>query len=111
MDEQKRARLEAKGWKRTSVKEFLNLSDEEEQTIELRLALSKVFKEERKKRKMTQEAFAKAVGSSQSRVAKMEAGDSSVALDLLFKGLFSIGLNAKNLLETVVSELSEAKHA
>jgi len=37
--------------------------------------------------------------SSQSRLAKMEAGDSSVSLDLLFRSLFSLGVSRKDLLE------------
>jgi predicted transcriptional regulator len=38
-----------------------------------------------KKQRQTQTAIAKAIASSQSRIAKMEAGDQSVSLDLLAK--------------------------
>jgi len=34
---------------------------------------------------------AKLVGSSQSRVAKMESGDSSVSIDLLIRSILTVG--------------------
>lgn len=40
---------------------------------------------------MTQAGLAKHLGSSQSRVAKMEAGDASVSLDLMARSLLGIG--------------------
>ena len=40
---------------------------------------------------MTQARDAKAIGSSQSRVARMEAGDPSVSLDLLVRSLLKLG--------------------
>ena len=37
------------------------------------------------------------IGSSQSRVAKMEAGDPSVSVDLLIRTLFALGVNRKQV--------------
>ncbi len=37
------------------------------------------------------------IGSSQSRVAKMEAGDPSVSVDLLLKALMMLGVTKKQL--------------
>ncbi len=53
--------------------------------FDLEVALRNSFKVERKKRKMTQIELANAIGSSQSRVAKMETGDPAVSVDLLLK--------------------------
>lgn len=92
MKKEKRKRLEAKGWQVTTVAEFLRLSPEEENLIELRLALSSALKEQRIKEGLTQEKAAQLLGSSQSRIAKMEAGDASVSLDLLIKSLFRLGV-------------------
>lgn len=95
MNKEKREKLAAKGWKSVTVSEFLGLTSEEEKIIELRLALSKSIRERRISSNMTQEKFAKKIGSSQSRLAKMEAGDKSVSLDLLIRSLIKDGADVK----------------
>jgi transcriptional regulator with XRE-family HTH domain len=97
MRENKRKRLEAKGWKVGTTKEFLELTKEEETYIELRLKLAEGLKQRRVRRRLTQVDLAKAVQSSQSRVAKMEAGDPSVSLDLLVRSLIALGTSSKEL--------------
>jgi DNA-binding XRE family transcriptional regulator len=97
MKSAKRQRLEAKGWKFGTVQEFLNLSDEEAAYIELKLALSKNLQQVRRKKNLTQHDLARRLKSSQSRVAKMEAGDPSVSLDLLIRSLLALGASRKNL--------------
>ncbi len=101
MNEEKRKRLEAKGWKVTSVKEFLGLSPEEESIIELKLALSAALKQQRIKAKLTQVSAAKRLHSSQSRLAKMEAGDKSVSLDLMIRSLYGLGINNSELSQII----------
>jgi len=93
----KRTRLESKGWKIGSADEFLDLSDEEAAYIEMKLALSEKLKQRRQRKRMTQAELAKLVSSSQSRVAKMEAGDPSVSIDLLVKSLLALGVSKKEL--------------
>jgi len=97
MKSAKRRRLEAKGWKFGTVREFLNLSEEEAAYIELKLALSKNLREVRRKKNLTQHELARRLKSSQSRVAKMEAGDPSVSLDLLIRSLLALGASRKHL--------------
>jgi DNA-binding XRE family transcriptional regulator len=97
MNTAKKRKLEAMGWKETSVKEFLNLSDADAQYIETKLALSRRFRELRQKRHLTQEKAATLLKTSQSRLARMEAGDSSVSLDLLVRGLFALGASREDL--------------
>src|SRR5271157_6509519 len=84
-------------WVEGSVQEFLSLSDADMELIETRLAISRLLKATRQKKKLTQAAVAAALHTSQSRLAKMESGDPSVSLDLLFKSLFSLGVTRKNL--------------
>lgn len=97
MRESKRKRLETKGWKIGTTKEFLDLTRAEETFIELRLKLAEGLKQRRVRRRLTQIDLAKAVQSSQSRVAKMEAGDPSVSLDLLVRSLIALGASSKEL--------------
>ncbi len=97
MKKQKKDRLIEAGWKVGDAKEFLGLSDEEAALIEVRLALAKLLTEARKRRHATQEQVAKLVGSSQSRVAKMEAADGSVSVDLLLRAVFAMGVSFGDL--------------
>ena len=87
-------------WVEGSVQDFLQLSNAEMDLIETRLAASRLLKATRKQRKLTQQALAAKLHTSQSRLAKMEAGDPSVSLDLIFKSLFSLGVSRKRLAST-----------
>ena len=100
MDGARKKKLEAEGYKVASAQEFLGLSNEEALLVELKLAVSKAFSELRKKHG-TQKEVAKLIGSSQSRVAKMEAGDRSVSLDLLARALFALGATRADLARVI----------
>ena len=97
MDSKKKKKLEAKGWITGDANDFLDLSPEEARFIELKLALKESLKAERLKQNITQVQLAKLLGSSQSRVAKMEAGDPSVTVDLMLKALLILGVTKKQL--------------
>ena len=97
MNRSKRKRLEAKGWKIGSASEFLNLSPEEAAYVELKLALSQNLLQTRQKKNLTQHQLARLLRSSQSRVAKMEAGDPAVSLDLLVRSLLALGTPKKTI--------------
>ena len=97
MQQSKRRRVTAKGWKVGDAKEFLALSDEEAAYIELRLKLAEGLKAARKNHGVTQVQLAQTMKSSQSRVAKMEAGDPTVSLDLLVKSLLALGTSNREL--------------
>ncbi len=101
MDDRKRKRLEAKGWKVGSAKDVLQLSEEEEVYIELRLKLAEGLKARRADKGLTQIQLAKAIQSSQSRVAKMEAGDPTVSLDLLVRSLLALGASNSELAKII----------
>jgi|GEM_PF-291420 len=85
MRRQKKKLLAAKGWKVGSVKEFLRLSDEESAYIELKIRLAAGLRRRRQEKGLSQLDLAAKPQSGQSRVAKMEAGDPSVSLDLLIR--------------------------
>ena len=101
MDSQKRKRLEQAGWRVGSASEFLGLSDGDAAFIEVKLALSRAFALERARQNLTQVATAKVLRSSQSRVAKMEAGDPSVSTDLLIRSLLALGATPAQLAESI----------
>ena len=91
MRERKQKRLEAAGWKVGTAREFLDLAPDEEAYVEMRLRLAQGLRQRRLRRSLSQTQLAKAVRSSQSRVAKMETGDPSVSLDLLIRSLLALG--------------------
>lgn len=97
MDAKKRKRLEAAGWAVGNAAAFLRLTPEESALVEMRLALSRSLRERRMAAGLTQTELAKQLGSSQSRVAKLEAGDVSVSLELLIRALLSAGASRKDI--------------
>jgi len=101
MDKAKQKRLESAGWKIGTANEFLNLSPEESAYIELKLHLAKNLQKRRIEKKLTQTAMARMIKSSQSRVAKMEAGDPTVSIDLIIKSLLALGASPKALLRSI----------
>jgi len=97
MDRKKQTRLRAAGWRVGSAADFLGLSAAEEELVAMKLALSDRLRKARERRRITQTDLAKRMGSSQSRVAKMEAGDPGITLDLLVHGLLAIGASRREV--------------
>lgn len=97
MKTDKKRRLEAAGWRIGDTREFLELTTEEAEFVEIKLALSRRLRRLREEQNWTQAEFARRVGSSQSRVAKMEAGDPTVSIDLLVRSLLAAGANRREL--------------
>ncbi len=112
MKKNKRAKLEAAGWAVGSVQEFLGLSDAEAALIEMKLSLSRSLRDRRQRRGISQVELAKRLRSSQSRVAKMEAGDPSVSMDLLVSSLLVLGASAADLARAIRNgEGGKSRHA
>jgi DNA-binding XRE family transcriptional regulator len=111
MNERTRKRLEAAGARVTTVKEFLDLTDADMAFIEMKIALAKKLREYRQAAELTQEQVAKRVGSSQSRVAKMEAGDPAVTMDLLVGSLLRLGAKPQVVAETIETAILAASSA
>lgn len=85
----KRVRIEAAGFKLGTVAEFLDLTPEENALVGVRLALSATLRRRRQTQHLSQTTLARSLQSSQSRVAKMEASDPSVTIDLLMRALLA----------------------
>lgn len=101
MDRKKRKRLESSGWQVGSTTEFLGLSESEAALVELKALLALAVAERRRKRGMTQKELAKRIDSSQSRVAKIEAGDASVSLELLVRSFLAMDAGLNDLARTI----------
>jgi predicted transcriptional regulator len=96
-------------WVEGSVQEFLELSDADMLMIETRLAASRLLKATRQQGKLTQQKVAERLRTSQSRLAKMEAGDSSVSLDHLLRSLFALGVSRKGVATIFTGSIRKMK--
>ena len=103
MDAKKRKRLETAGWQVGDAADFLGLSAEEVALVETRLAVSGALRARRLASGLTQGALAKKLKSSQSRVAKLEAADPSVSLDLLLRAYFATGATKRDLAKLLIT--------
>ncbi len=108
MKKSKQARLQAKGWRFGSAADFLELTDEEASFVETKLALSNSLRDRRAAQHLSQAALAKRLKSSQSRVAKMEAADPTVSIDLLLRALFALGAKPRDVAVAIQKRRSAA---
>lgn len=90
-------KLRAAGWEVGSAARFLGLTKEDRAFVELKVALARELRRRREAKEMTQAQLAKRVGSSQPRVAFMEAGEDSVSIDLLVRALLAMGASLSEL--------------
>ncbi|MGH9783090.1 MAG: helix-turn-helix domain-containing protein [Terriglobia bacterium] len=101
MRKDRRGRLERAGWKVGDAKDFLGLTDADMAVIDLRVSLAAELRRRRRARNLSQAVLAQRIGSSQSRVARMEAGDPSVSLDLLIRSLLTSGSTNEDIAEVI----------
>jgi ribosome-binding protein aMBF1 (putative translation factor) len=92
-----RKKLEAAGFRVGSVQDFLKLSDEEMALIDLKVKLVRMLRPAREAAGISQDELARRIGSSQSRVAKMEAAGPHVSVDLICKALFAMGVTSQRI--------------
>ncbi len=97
MKSTKRDRLDRAGWAVGSAAEFLALDAEEAAFVEMKVALSQSLRQWRSRQQLTQGELARRLNSSQSRVAKMEAADPTVSVDLLLRSLLRLGATRKDI--------------
>lgn len=108
MDKTKRSKLEARGWKLGDAAEFLSLTNEERLFVEMKISLSQSLRALRQRRHMSQVRLAEKIGSSQSRVAKMESGSASVSFDLMIKTMLALGASRKDLARALSANRRQA---
>lgn len=108
MKNHKKKKLEKAGWKIGSAAEFLELSSLEDALIELKLVLADSLRDRREAQGLTQAEVAELIGSSQSRVAKMESAEADVSIDLLIRALLALGITRRQLGRMIGSPRSAA---
>jgi ribosome-binding protein aMBF1 (putative translation factor) len=101
MDAKKKQKLEAAGWRVGSTAEFLDLMPEESALIEFKISLGRLVRRTRVRYRLSQQDLAHRLNSSQSRVAKVEAGDAGVSLDLIVKAALAAGAKRNDLAQAI----------
>lgn len=109
MKASKQKQLEAAGWKIGFASEFLELSEAEVMLVNMKLALARRIKALRQRKRMTQSDLAKLIGSSQSRVAKLESADRSVSMELLVRSLATLGASRAQIGKVVGTRVTRQK--
>lgn len=89
--------LDGSAWQTGDPAAFLQLNPEQSAQVEIRVAMANRLKAIRLDRRWTHDDLAAALGSSRSRVAKMEGADVSVSLDLLTRSLMALGVTRLQL--------------
>jgi len=103
MKKTKRVKLQRAGWRFGTAADFLDLSKEEVQFIEIKLALAEGVRQRRLAKGLTQAELASRIGSSPSRVSFIESGDPSVSIDLMLKTLLTMGVSRAELAKIITS--------
>lgn len=103
MKSEKQKRLGDAGWTVGTTDEFLGLTAAESALVDVKLALATELRARRRNLHVSQETLAKRLQSSQSRVAKMEAGDPSVSIDLLMCALLVAGTTRRRIAHVIAA--------
>lgn len=92
MNAEKMKRIKAAGYKVTTADEWLGLTPEESQLVDIRLALAEQLEEVRKEKGISQAQLAAKMGTKQSGIARMVNRPETSSMDNLVKGLIALGV-------------------
>ncbi|WP_146676292.1 XRE family transcriptional regulator [Pirellula sp. SH-Sr6A] len=109
MDAKKRKAIEAAGWKVGDAADFLEMSVEERQLLDTRIALARAIRLQRESVKMSQKELGAKMKTSQPRVAKIERAAPDVSLDQLVRALAAAG--GKIVVSSNGGKVSKGKRA
>jgi DNA-binding transcriptional regulator YiaG len=101
MDTTTKAKLEAAGFRETTVQELFALTSEENELVETRLALARLIQQLRQEQHLTQKALADRLGSDQGNVSKAEGNDASISIDWMLRAAFMLGATRQQIGRTL----------
>lgn len=106
MKKAQKQKFERAGWKIGTTSELLGLTEAEEALVEAKLRLGDVVRSLRQEKDLSQAELATLMGSSQSRVAKVENRDPEVSLELQMKAVFAASPSARRDFEGLIRKWS-----
>ena len=92
-----KSRLEAAGFRQTSVQELLGLTTEENELVETRLALARLIKQLRQEQNITQKALAERLASDQGNVSKAEKNDPAISIEWMLRAAYALGADRRQV--------------
>lgn len=93
----RREELEKRSFRQTTIGDWLDLTPEQVEMIEMRVGLATMLRRLREREGMTQTDVARVLETSQPRVSKMESGDPTVTIDLLIRALLVLGVSRSKI--------------
>src|SRR6267142_221248 len=91
MQPAKRKALEAAGWKFGDAADFLAMTDEERQMLDLRVDAALAVRRQREAMKLSQQELARRIQTSQPRIVKIEKAAKDVTLDQILRAFAAAG--------------------
>src|SRR6266849_1649725 len=91
MQPDKRKALEAAGWKFGDAADFLSMTDEERQMLDLRVDAALAVRRQRQAMKLSQDELARRIHTSQPRIVKIEKAAKDVTLDQILRAYAAAG--------------------
>ena len=91
MDAATRKALEAKGWKFGDAADFLAMTDEERQMLDLRVDAALAVRRQREAMRLSQKELARRIHTSQPRIVKIEKAAMDVTLDQILRAYAAAG--------------------
>jgi transcriptional regulator with XRE-family HTH domain len=82
-------------------KESLALGKRDVRLLAIKRALARSLQERRRRKRLSQAELARLIRTSQSRIARMEAADPTVTLDLLVRSLLALGATRRDLARAI----------
>ena len=107
MNPQRLKHLQSAGWQLGSARDFLQLKPDEAALVEIKVSLINAVKSARTRGNLSQVELAQRMKSSQSRVAKIEAGDPSVSLDLIVRALIASGASKREIQNAFTARVTQ----
>lgn len=111
MNKAQKARMEKAGWKVGTAADVLGLNQAEAALVEAKLSLGDVVRTVRQRMHLSQAGLAKLMGSSQSRVAKVENRDPEISLELQMKAIFAADPGARRDFQGLIKKWSVGRQA
>lgn len=83
------------------VKDSLVLVKTDARFLAIKRALAQSLRERRRRKRLSQAELARLIHTSQSRIARMEAADPTVTLDLLARSLLALGATRRDIAQAI----------
>ncbi len=91
MQTEKRKALEAAGWKFGDAADFLAMTDEERQMLDIRVDAALAVRRQREAMKLSQQELGRRIHTSQPRIVKIEKAARDVTLDQILRAYAAAG--------------------